>query len=65
MSDENLDSAIDQLAIDIEQAIADGAETLDDLPDFDYGAYLRDQGRRAQQFFASMEGVMAGGQRGR
>lgn len=63
-SDDDLDARIDQLALDIEQSIAEGEETLEELPDFEYGAYLREQGERAQEFFADMEGVVVRGQRG-
>lgn len=61
MSSDDLDEQIDALAADIEQQIAQNEQTLADLPDFEYGAYLREQGDRAQQFFADMEGVVVRG----
>lgn len=62
MSDD-LDAQINDLAVDIERQIEANKQTLADLPDFEYGAYLREQGDRAQQFFAEMEGVVVSGGR--
>jgi hypothetical protein len=45
---------IDAFAIKVERRIKTQEQNLEQLPDFEYGSWLREQEQRAEQFFGGL-----------
>lgn len=58
MTDSLDDEDIDDLALDVERTIAQTDSFLEDLPDFEYGQWVREQESKAKAFFEDIPGVV-------